>query len=72
MPAPRKPTTARLSAAPAERHSVDLEALSRETGVPVEVLRTFAGISDPANEHLFTTESARRAFAGVTVRDVRT
>jgi len=28
--------------------------LSRETGVPIEVLRTFARISDPRNAHRFT------------------
>ncbi|MCV2355346.1 hypothetical protein LNV09_14425 [Paucibacter sp. B2R-40] len=33
---------------------VDLEALALATGVYVEVLRTFAGISDPENRHLFT------------------
>jgi hypothetical protein len=53
-----------------KQNAVDLEALSRETGVPVEVLRTFAGISDPANEHLFTAQSARKAFAGVKVYQV--
>lgn len=52
----------------AEQCHFDLEALSRETGVPVDVLRTFAGISDPANEYLFTAEAARKAFAGVKVR----
>lgn len=57
-----------VPAAPAKQSAVDLESLSRETGVPVDVLRTFAGISDPANEHLFTAESARKAFAGVKVR----
>lgn len=57
-----------VHAAPAKQSAVDLESLSRETGVPVDVLRTFAGISDPANEHLFTAESARKAFAGVKVR----
>ena len=35
----------------------ELEALSREVGVSVDVLRTFAGISDPTNAHLFTRES---------------
>lgn len=43
-----------------------LETLSRETGVPVDVLRTFAGISDPANERMFTAESGCKAFAAVT------
>ncbi|MDC8771782.1 hypothetical protein [Roseateles albus] len=33
---------------------VDLEALALATGVSVEVLRTFPGISDPENRHLFT------------------
>jgi len=35
----------------------ELEALSREVGVPVDTLRTFAGMSDPANAHLFTREA---------------
>jgi hypothetical protein len=39
-----------------------LAALSHETGVPVDVLRTFAGISDPRNAHRFAVASfhARR------------
>jgi hypothetical protein len=41
-----------------------------ETGIPVDVLRTLAGISDPANQHLFTAESARRAYAGVKVHPI--
>lgn len=64
----RKTVPAKPTPAPAKQNAVDLEALSRETGVPVDVLRTLAGISDPANEHLFTAESARKAFAGVKVR----
>lgn len=64
----RKTSPAKLAPVPAQQSHVDLEALSRETGVPVDVLRTFAGISDPANEHMFTAESARKAFAGVKVR----
>jgi hypothetical protein len=43
----------------------EFEALSAETGIPVDVLRTFAGISDPENEHMFTAEAARKAFAEV-------
>jgi hypothetical protein len=39
---------------------VDLEALALATGVSVEVLRTFAAISDPENEHLFTASSFLR------------
>ena len=35
-----------------------LAALSLETGTPVEMLRTLAGISDPANAHMFTREAA--------------
>jgi hypothetical protein len=46
---------------------VDMEKLSRETGVPVEMLQTFAGISDPRNKHLFTAQAARKAFAGIKV-----
>lgn len=41
-----------------------VESLSQETGVSVDMLRTLAGISDPNNEHLFTAEAARKAFAG--------
>lgn len=40
-----------------------LVALSLETGTPVEMLRTLAGISDPANAHMFTREAAFHAFA---------
>lgn len=40
----------RLRHAAAARYA----ALSRETGVPVDVLRTFAGISDPRNAYRFT------------------
>jgi hypothetical protein len=39
---------------------VDLEALSRESGIAVEVLRTFAGISDPAEKHMFTVEYVQK------------
>lgn len=35
---------------------IDFASLSRETGVPVDVLRTFAHISDPLNEALFSKE----------------
>lgn len=64
----RKTVPAKLAPAPVEQSAVDLEALSSETGVPVEVLRALASISDPANEQLFTAESARKAFAGVKIR----
>lgn len=53
---------------PAKQARVDLEELSQETGVPVDMLRTLAGISNPSNEHMFTAEAARKAFAGVKVR----
>jgi hypothetical protein len=33
-----------------------LETPSIELSIPVDVLRTLSGISDPANEHLFTRE----------------
>ena len=46
---------------------VDLIALSDATGVPVDVLRTFSAISDPANKDTFSAESARKAFGGVKV-----
>lgn len=69
MSAFRKSIPAKLSVTVStQQGQVDLEALSHETGVPFDVLRTFAGISAPANEHMFTTDSARTAFAGVKVR----
>lgn len=71
MPTSRKAAAASPAPSPAAQASVDLEALSRETGVPVDVLRTLSGILDPNNEHMFTAESARRAFAGVRLRRPR-
>lgn len=50
------------------RPGCDEDTLSQETGVSVPVLRTLAGISDPANAHLFTAESARRALSRVRPR----
>ncbi len=52
-------------------NEVDLEELSRRLDVPLETLRTFAYISDPANRHLFSAEAARKAFAGVPLRDLQ-
>ncbi len=49
------------------REHVDLAALAKAKGLPVEVLRTFAKISDPSNRHLFTAEAAQKAFSGVKV-----
>jgi hypothetical protein len=49
-------------------HESHLEALSRETGVPVDVLRTLAGISDPANAQMFTRRALRRALDDVAER----
>ena len=46
-------------------------ALSHETGVSVNVLRTLAAVSDPKNKSLFSANAARKAFAGVKVRDVK-
>lgn len=40
----------------------DLEALSRETRVPVDLLRTLGGISDLRHARLFTREALRRAL----------
>lgn len=65
-PAEPPPATGTVNGAP-----LDLEALSRETGAPIEVLRTLAAISDPANAHLFSAAAAAKAFAGVKVRDVK-
>ncbi len=50
---------------------MDLAALSRETGVSVNVLRTFAAVSDPKNKNLFSANAAGKAFADVKVRDVK-
>lgn len=58
-------------AAPTKAAGVDLVALSHETGVSVNVLRTFAAVSDPKNKSLFSANAARKAFAGVKVRDVK-
>ena len=68
MSAFRKTLPVKPASAPVKRSAVNLEALSRETGVPVKRLRTFAAISDPANEQRFTAEYARKAFAGVKLR----
>lgn len=57
----------RMNNAPDMGGSIIAEHLARETGVPAEILRTLAGISDPKNEHQFTAEAARNAFAGVEV-----
>ncbi|ADX45557.1 hypothetical protein Acav_1637 [Paracidovorax avenae ATCC 19860] len=35
--------------------------------MPEKTRRTFAFISDPANAHLFTKESARKAFSRVKI-----
>lgn len=51
--------------------SLDLERLSQETGISVEMLQTLEGIFDPKNAHRFTAESARKAFAHVQIRDVQ-
>lgn len=46
----------------------ELAALSAETGVDIETLRTFAHISDPVNAHLFTRESFLEAIKEVSAR----
>lgn len=64
--APLTPTQhAAIAAAEPAKGGAVLERLSFETGVPEDMLRTLAGISDPKNEHMFTAEAARKAFAGV-------
>lgn len=60
-----EPAPDALPNAQTHRSQPDLEALARETGCAVELLRTFAGISDRANDHLFSAESARKALAAV-------
>lgn len=57
----------RMNAAPDMGGAIIAEHLAQETGVPVEMLHTLAGISDPKNEHQFTAEAARKAFACVKV-----
>lgn len=46
---------------------VDLTVRSDATGVPVDALRIFSAISDPANKDTFSTEAARKVFGGVRV-----
>lgn len=58
-------------AAPTKAAGVDLAALSYETGVSVNVLRTLAAVSDPKSKSVFSANAARKAFAGVKVRDVK-
>ena len=61
---------AQLSAAKAASFTdagVDLVALSRETGVSLNVLRIFAAVSDPKNKKIFSASAARKAFARVKV-----
>lgn len=48
--------------AAAEADLYDLASLASELGVPVETLRIFAAISDPANRHLFTREALAKAL----------
>lgn len=48
--------------AAAEANLYDLESLAIELDIPVEILRTFAAISDPANQHLFTREALAKAL----------
>jgi hypothetical protein len=45
-----------------EANLYNLERLAIERDVPVETLRMFASISDPANEHLFTREALAKAL----------
>lgn len=51
----------------AKAEPVDLVAISKATGVSVDVLQTFSKISDPGNKHLFTAAAAQKAFSGVKV-----
>lgn len=48
--------------AAAEANFYELESLASELGVPVETLRMFAAISDPANQHLFTREALAKVL----------
>lgn len=71
MVARRQNSLSPARAAPTTEAVVDLAALSLETGVPVNVLRTFAAVSDSKNKNLFSANAACKAFAGVKVRDVK-
>jgi hypothetical protein len=37
-------------------------AVARSTGVPIDIVRTFAKISDPANANRFDAKAAHTAF----------
>ena len=69
MSVPEIPTLVPSPTTPDVSGRGNLEALSRETGVSVEMLRTLAGISDPTNRHLFSAEAAYDAFVGSRPRE---
>lgn len=48
----------------------DLALLSRQTGVGLETLRTFASIDAPLNKSMFSAEAAKKAFSSVKLRKV--
>jgi hypothetical protein len=60
-PSSSEPNDAQSGKAP----PVDLVAISKATGLSVDVLRTFSKISDPSNKHVFTAAAAQKAFSGV-------
>ena len=67
MSTPPPHTNTEHEKASAPDQPLDLNALSHASGVPTQVLTTFAKISDLRNRHLFTAEAARKAFGGVKV-----
>lgn len=68
MPSPHAPSSSEPNNAPSGKaEPLDLVAISKATGVSVDVLQTFSKISDPSNKHVFTAEAAQKAFSGVKV-----
>lgn len=68
MPSPHAPSSSEpKDAQSGKAEPVDLDVISNSTGVPADVLRTFAKISDPRNRHVFTAKAAQKAFSGVKV-----
>lgn len=66
MSSPRAPSSSEPNnAQSAKAEPVDLVAISKATGVSVDVLQTFSRISDPSNKHVFTAQAAQKAFSGV-------
>jgi len=56
---------------PAQVTDVKLEVLSSQISIAVETLPTFAAVSDPKRKRFFCAKISRKAFSGVTARDVQ-